>query len=202
MPKNDQALMRYILLVIGLNFLCFSYSQELQFYQEKLDFTINANEFRLDGLYVFNNGTADTIKQFIMYPFPQSPGLGKIKTLSIEALYPLNDSSVLVNFDQKAAGFRLQVYPYDTAIIRVKYAQTVPHRKAEYILTSAQQWRRPLQQADFTLSIPFDLKVDSLSYDADSLIFSKGVVRYEWNFKDFKPDRNFFVSFSRIAKNE
>ncbi|MCB2219583.1 MAG: hypothetical protein KQI35_04245 [Bacteroidetes bacterium] len=193
--------MRYILLVLFLQIIGFSYSQGLQFYKEKLDFTLRFDEFNLDGYYFFYNQSPDTIKQFILYPFPQSSGLGEITTISIKSLYPGIDSSVLVNFNQKAAGFRVKVYPLDSAVIHVNYIQTVPHRKAEYILTTTQEWNRPLAKADFTLSIPFNLKVDSLSYDADSLFFSSGKVIYKWNFTNFKPDRNFFVSFSKIEKN-
>ncbi len=183
-----------ILLFVG----CYSTTQNLQFFGEKLDFNMSTNEFTVDGLYYFRNTTPDTIRQYMLYPFPQNPELGDIISIKGHSIYPEMKGSVIINFDQKAARFRLMIYPYDTAVVKIIYKQTITTNKAEYILTSTKAWNRPLEQADFTLSIPFDSRVDSLSYDADSLILSEDHILYKWYFRDFMPPKNFFVSFSKI----
>jgi hypothetical protein len=48
------------------------------------------------------------------------------------------------------------------------------------------------------MSLPMNLKIDSLSYDADEMLFSDEGLMYTWRFNEFMPQRNFFVSFSKI----
>ena len=132
------------------------------------------------------------------YPFPQNPELGKVKSVEGNSVYPEMKAPVVVNFDQKAARFRLKVFPFDTAVVRISYVQLIPNHKAKYILTSTKAWKKPLEKADFTLKIPIDIKIDSLSFDADSLLFFKDYLLYKWEFKDFMPDKNFTVFFSEL----
>ena len=194
--------MRY-LFVGFLFFQLFSvFCQKLHFEKEKLDFSMSESEFKLEGFYCFKNHSTDTIRQFLLYPFPQSQGLGEILSISVNAQYPRYDTMILANFNQKAASFKLMIYPNDSAIIHVIYIQSVPNCKAEYVLTSTKAWNQPLEQADFTLTIPFNSRVDSLSYDADSLLLSVESAVYKWHFREFMPNRNFFVSFSKIEKSK
>ncbi len=197
--KNVMLKLLFLFFIITNSNLVFS--QPFQFYHEKLDFSISQNEFKLDGLYMFRNTSDDTVRSFLLYPFPQTPGLGEVTMVDVNPVYPQFEEKALAGFNQKAARFRVLIYPHDTAVVRVIYKQTAPNKKAEYILTSTQAWNRPLEQADFTLTIPFDTIIDSLSYDADSLLFSKGKVIYKWNLTDFMPEHNFFVSYKKIQRN-
>ncbi|MCD4696641.1 MAG: hypothetical protein K8S16_10425 [Bacteroidales bacterium] len=175
-----------------------SFTQNLQFFKEKLDFTITNTEFTVDGIYFFRNNTQDTIRQYLLYPFTQNPELGEVTSIKGNSIYPEMKNPVIVNFDQKAARFKLLVYPNDTAVVRIIYKQAITNNKAEYILTSTKAWNRPLEQADFTLKIPIKVKIEELSYDADSLLIKHDHLLYKWYFKDFMPPKNFFVSFSEI----
>jgi hypothetical protein len=179
-----------------INFI--SFSQGIQFYREKLDFEITDSIFTVDGTYFCRNTTPDTIKQYMLYPFPENEELGEVFSVDGKATYPDKNLEVIKGFNQKAAHFRLIIYPYDTAVTRIVYRQNITNKKAEYILTSTKAWNQPLEKADFTLKIPTDCKIDSLSYDADSLYFSEENLLYKWYFKNLMPDRNFFVSFSKV----
>jgi hypothetical protein len=136
----------------------------------------------------------------MLYPFPQNTELGNVTSVVGSSVYPEKDPNVIKSFNQKAAHFRLKIHPYDTAVIHIIYKQEIKNNMAEYILTSTQAWNKPLEKADFTLKIPINIKIDSLSYNADSLCCFKDYFLYKWYFKDFMPDRNFYVSFSRIKK--
>jgi len=192
--------MKYLPLLIFLLIFNRAFPQPFQFYREKLDFSITQDEFMLDGLYMFRNNSADTVHSFLLYPFPQTPGLGEVTSVEVNSVYPKFSGKALTGFNQKAARFRVLIYPKDTAVVHVIYKQQIPNQNAEYILTSTQAWNRPLKRADFTLTIPMDTRIDSLSYDADSLLFTGGKVKYKWRFTDFMPERNFFVSFQKIHK--
>jgi hypothetical protein len=190
--------MKYILFIVLFLVSSLSFSQNLQFFKEKLNFNITKTDFTVDGLYYFRNTTTDTIKQYLSYPFSQISGLEDVISVEANSVYPEMKAPALVNFDQKAARFRLKVLPFDTAVVRISYVQSIPNNKAEYILTSTKAWDKPLEKAYFTLKLPINHKVDSLSYDADSLLIRDGYLLYKFYFKDFMPKRNFYVSFSRI----
>ncbi|MCB0805235.1 MAG: hypothetical protein KDC05_05505, partial [Bacteroidales bacterium] len=90
-------------------------AQPFQFYREKLDFSIQSELFELNGLYMFRNNTNDTVHSFLLYPFPQTAGLGEVTDISVDPVYPFFDESALAGFNQKAARFRVLIYPKDTA---------------------------------------------------------------------------------------
>jgi len=177
-----------------------SLAQNLQFVKEKLNFEITESEFTVDGTYYFRNSSPDTVKQYMLYPFPENLELGEVTSVEGSSVYPEKDLNVIRNFNQKAAHFRLKIYPEDTAVTHIVYKQEIKKNKAEYILTSTQAWNKPLKKADFTLKVPIHIKIDSLSYNADSLCCFENYLLYKWYFKDFMPNRNFYVSFSRIEK--
>lgn len=190
--------MKYLLSTIILFISPFSFSQSLQFVKEKINFEITESEFVVDATYYFRNNSSDTIKQYMLYPFPENSELGKVTSVEGSAVYPERDLAVIKNFNQKAAHFRLKIYPDDTAVTHIVYKQEITNRKAEYILTSTKAWNKSLEKADFTLKVPIHLKIDSLSYNADSLCCFENYYLYKWYFNNFMPDRNFYVSFSRI----
>ena len=190
--------MKYFLLIILFQTSSFSFTQNLRFYQENLKFNITETDFTVDGLYYFRNSTPDTIKQYMSYPFPQISGLGEVKSVEGTSLYPEMKAPLIVNVNQEAARFRLMVYPFDTAVVRITYVQLITDHKVEYILTSTKTWKEPLEKADFTLELPIDLKIDSLSYDGDSILIKDGYLFYKFHFTDFLPDKNFSVTFSKI----
>jgi len=190
--------MKNILFTFLFLFSTLSFSQDLQFVKEKIDFEISECEFVVDAVYYFRNNSSDTIKQYMRYPFPENTELGEVKSVVGSAVYPEKDLDVIKNFNQKAAHFRLKIYPEDTAVTHIVYKQEIINQKAEYILTSTKAWNKPLEKADFTLKVPMDIKIDSLSYNADSLCCTKDYLLYKWYFKDFMPDRNFYVSFSKV----
>jgi hypothetical protein len=190
--------MKIVLILIFFLISLVSFSQGIQFYQEKLDFEITDSVFTVEGTYYFRNTTNDTIRQFMLYPFPENSELGEVISVKGNAVYPNKSLEVIKGFNQKAAHFRLVIFPKDSAITHIVYKQKITNQKAEYILTSTKAWNRPLEKADFSLKIPMDSRIDSLSYNADSLCCSKEYLMYKWQFEDFMPDRNFYVSFSKV----
>ena len=184
------------LLLLCINLI--SFSQGIQFYREKLDFDISDSVFTVDGIYYFSNTTHDTIKQYMLYPFPEDEELGEVFSVEGNAIYPNKNLEVIKGFNQKAAHFRLIIYPNDTAVTHIIYKQKITHQKAEYVLTSTKAWNRPLENAEFSIKIPMDTRIDSLSYNADSLCCSKDYLMYKWYFKNLMPEHNFYVSFSKL----
>ncbi len=73
--------MKYLLSVFLCLYGYLSFSQSLEFVKEKLDFEITETEFTVDGIYYFKNTSPDTIKQYMLYPFPENPELGQVTSV-------------------------------------------------------------------------------------------------------------------------
>lgn len=190
--------MKQILFILLFLYSTMSFTQKLQFYKEKLDFEISKDEFKLDGLYFFRNNSDDTLRQYLLYPFPQNPNLGEIIYVDGSSVYPKKDDDIIKSYNQKAAYFRLKVNPQDTAVTNIIYIQEIYNNEAEYVLTSTHVWKKPLEKAVFTLKVPLDIKIDSLAYKEDTILIKNDHLLYKWKFEDFLPNQNFYISFSQI----
>jgi hypothetical protein len=191
--------LKQILIIFQLVLLtCILNAQRFEFYQETLVFEVSESEFGVNGFYFFKNRTQDTIRQFLLYPFPAVSESAEIVSIQSESLYPGGKEDGVAGWNQKGARIRLFILPFDTAVLNIRYKQSLADTQAEYILTSTQFWEQPLEVAVFEMNLPVSLKVDSLSYDADEMVFSEEGLMYTWRFMDFMPQRNFFVSFSKI----
>lgn len=173
-------------------------AQQFEFYKEKLEFELSESGFSVNGAYFFRNNAKDTIRQFLLYPFPDKAKIGDITVVEGASIYPDKKNDVVVGWNQKAARLRLFILPFDTAVLNIRYNQALVRKQAEYILTSTQRWQKPLEDAMIRMHLPMDLKIDSLSYDADEMVFTDVGLMYTWRFYEFMPQQNFFVSFSKI----
>lgn len=87
--------------------------------------------------------------------------------------------------------------PFRVGKYKIFYRQRLYGNKAEYILTTAEYWGKPLQVANFQLEIPAHVKIDSLSYEPDSVDVGQDISRYFWQKSNFMPNKNFIILFDR-----
>lgn len=157
---------------------------ELEFVSEKIDFTITSSLFTINGIYVFANNTENEIRQTILFPFSN-----KVDSLKVKRVYNLTYDENL-NYQKVANGiaFKMIVLPMDTVNINISYRQKTDKENI-YILESTQTWEKPLQKADYSLSIDNSVMIDSLSLRPDTLINNV----YYWTKTEFYPNENFKV---------
>lgn len=182
----------FILIIFTGNSL---FSQKLSFYKEDLKFQLDTNSFTVDGLYYFSNSDSVKISQFIFYPFPVDETFGTIDT----ALVYDSTLKKKIEFsrikDNKGISFPLSIEGYGFRKIRIYYRQELKENKAEYILKTTQNWGKPLETADYTLTIPDKIKIDSISYPADKIIQINASLIYYWSKKNFLPQKDFLIYF-------
>lgn len=158
--------------------------KKLEFVNEKIDFSITSLMFTINGIYVLVNNTENVIRQMILFPFSN-----KVDSLKVKLVYNLTYNENL-NYQKVPNGiaFKMIVLPMDTVSINISYCQKT-NKENIYILESTQTWEKPLQKADYSLSIDNSVTIDSLSLRPDTLIDNV----YYWTKTEFYPNENFKV---------
>jgi len=186
-----------LLLHVLLFFSCLSlFPQNLQFYREDLNFEIKDQYFYVSGIYFFCNTSDKEIKQVLVYPFPKdSLAYGEVDSVSI--VNPENNS--LVNIIKKKPDeiyFPVVVKPYKTSKYKIFYRQKILNHRAEYILITTHAWHKPFEIVNYNLRFPIDVRIDSITYQPDSIINTKNYIMFKWQKKDFMPDKNLLIWFN------
>ncbi|MCD6112970.1 MAG: DUF4424 family protein [Bacteroidales bacterium] len=176
----------------------FSYSQNIEFYKEDLSFEIKNNYFYVDGIYHFCNVSDKPLKNILLYPFPQDSAYGHIDSVQIEEIG--NKKNVLIRYNNKNALFKVNLESYGIKKYKIAYRQKLLEQKAEYILTTTQQWNKPFENASYKLIVPKSLEIDSISYKEDSIKIIQDKIYYFWKKKNFMPYKNFIVYFKSPKK--
>jgi hypothetical protein len=169
-------------------------AQDLQFYREELDFRIGEGFFYMDGIYHFCNIGSDSLNTILFYPFPVDEKYGDVDTFLVQDL----TDGHKVTIDRQARqgiGFWIALPPYGIKKYRIYYRQPLLGHQAEYILTTTKAWKRPLESAVFTLSVPSEIRITSFSIAPDDHQDGPVYSLFYWKRSGFLPDTNFVVVF-------
>jgi hypothetical protein len=174
--------------------LVFSLSA-LEFFREDLDFVLSEAQFEVSGTYFFRNETDREIKRILFYPFPADSSYGEITTFS--AICVIDSADVSKGFSDKGANFIVNLKPGESKGYFLSYKQKIYGNKAEYILTTTKAWGKPFEEVNYTLAIPKEILLDSLSYFPDSLTTFDDSYKLFYHKTIFMPDRNFQIFFKQ-----
>lgn len=156
---------------------------QVRFFSESIDFSIDSAHFSVNGLYHFSNRTDQNLKQTILFPFPENEetSVNRVDNLTYNTQIPYHQT-------ENGITFKLHLLPFDTIILNISYSQKVS-TKNTYILESSQAWNEPLENASYSLKYNSSIVIDSLSISPDS----EQDNIYYWNKTDFYPSENFEV---------
>ncbi|MCF8365294.1 MAG: hypothetical protein K9H16_05905 [Bacteroidales bacterium] len=185
----------YWLLLI-INFSINSFGQNISFYAEDLDFYLTDSTFEVDGLYYFRNNSTHDIKQMLFYPFPDIEKYGEITFIKIQI--EGDTTSMLATQSAKGSLFKVKIPANGEVAYRINYGQKLKSCEAKYIITTTQAWHEPFEFANYSLSFPETMNVDSVSISPDSTAIEAGLKKYFWQRKDFMPDRDFIFWIGKI----
>lgn len=171
------------------------YGQNVSFYAEDLNFSLNASTFEVDGLYYFRNHTEKEVKQMLFYPFPDIEKYGEITFIRIHIQG--DTTSMLSTKSSKGSLFKLKVPPNGEAVYCISYGQKMKSKEAKYIITTTQKWNEPFEFAKYTLTFPENLMMDSVSILPDTTGFIENKILYRWQMENFMPTVDFVFRFSR-----
>ena len=182
----------FIILFFSIDVYC----HPLEFIQEDISFSIQDSFFCVDGIYYICNVTDKPVNNILFYPFPIDSLYGIVDSVLI---YNLTDTIPLEIIKRKENGFsfKISLEPFRVGKYKIFYRQKLNGNKAEYILTTTKYWGKPLQIANFQLDIPNHIKIDSLSFEPDSIYVNQDINKYFWQMIDFMPDKNFIIIFDR-----
>lgn len=170
-------------------------AQRTEFYKEDLHFYLEPNYFITEGFYYFSNNDSANNNHIIFYPFPTGNKYGKVDSVSVFDNTFKKEISFSQQKNNTGISFPLTLEGYGFRKIKIVYRQRLYGNIAEYILTTTKNWGKPLETANYSLTIPVKIRIDSLSYPADSVKFDNKRNTYYWNKKNFLPKENFMIYF-------
>jgi len=189
--------MKSIIIVIFFLLIFFSLSaaDDLTFKAEKINFRLERDCFYVGGTYYFENQTSEEINRLLFYPFPMDSTYATPDSLF--AVNLTDNRSVICSATEKGFSFTVNIETAGVDSIRLGYRQLIKGSKAEYILTSTASWKRPLEKAEYTLTIPAGLKIQNFSYLPDRMETKGEELIFFWEKTNFMPDQNFVVEFEK-----
>ena len=196
--------MRISFIKVNLNFIIFltllfscGYSQLPEFVSEKIEVDINDGFYLITGEYFFHNPYSAPIKRSLFYPFKLDSNL-----IYPDSIKVLDQENTNIKFIKSKTGiyFSLEIPSYKTVKYEVFYSQSTNSNKAEYILTTTQKWGKALKKADFVIILPFEFKLQFLSYEFDTVEKTGGKIIYKIHKENFMPVKNLVVEWARKLK--
>ena len=177
-------MIRYIFLLLTITPLYLDAQNSLQFFGEKIDFSIDQKRFSVNGIYYFSNNTGKATRKSILFPFPKDSD-----SLTVKRIYNLTyKESIDYQKSEDAVAFQIMVLPGDTVKLNMAYSLNT-EKENVYILESTKTWGQGLKWADYSLTFDHSVQVDSLSLKPDSITHDV----FYWNKKNFYPENNFKV---------
>lgn len=170
-------------------------AQDVEFYREDINFKISQSHFTVDGKYHFCNISTDSIRIPIFYPFPLDSLYGDVDNIRVVNLGTGEDVE-FASSSPRGIHFSIVLAPLEITAYRIAYRQKIIAGRAEYILTTTRHWDKPFEIVKYSLTIPIDIKLDSCSYQPDSIFVSTAEKQYFWKKRNFLPQKNMLFWFS------
>ncbi len=183
---------RISLLIITLLTIAVS-ATGLDFFREDIEFELGSATFKVDGVYYFRNNSSREINRVLFYPIPVDSLYGE--AIETKAIALADSSDCLVKVQPNGFFFSIHLKPYQKGRFHLAYTQNLKGKQAEYILTSTQNWGKSLEEVNYQLSIPQNIKIDSISYLPDSLQTKQGKHIFHYHRIDFQPEKNMIIKF-------
>lgn len=184
-----------ILLVTGIfltSVLSVCSQDKLKFDEEYLTFEISRNLFQVSGVYLFSAN--DSIEHLILYPFPVERVYGKAFDIFVKDVK--TGKSLPFSMAKDSSGIRFRTKVSGSSQLQIGYSQVLKSNRAKYILTTTQNWGRPLKFADYKLVVDSGIVITSFSMEPQQKIIQGGKTVYFWQKTDFMPTSDFEVQFN------
>ncbi len=188
--------MRYFtsVLFLFIFLICTTANAQIEFFKEDLQFELNKNFFTVAGDYYFRNIGDHDIKATLFYPIPRDSLLGYYDSVKVTYSSQQTDSPITIR-KENGFFFNVEINSKTSAKYSVSYRQKLLGNKAKYIFTTTNTWGKPLECANFRLSFPKNIRIDSISIIPDSLMEIDEVYTVFWTRENFMPGKDFVILF-------
>lgn len=177
--------------------------KKIEFSHETICFTVNPDSsVKVEAVYnFFSHAKRATIIE-IIYPFPRKSWLlpPELQSLKISANNSIED--IKPRRYSRKWKFPVLFEPNIPTDIYIDYSQKSLTNKSEYILTTANNWKKPLKSADFTIRIPEKYELLKCNYPYIEAPARDGFKCYLIQKKNFKPVKNLTFSWKSAVDAE
>ena len=176
-----------IILIFGTIFYSKAQNNVL-FFEEYIDFSLDSNYFCVNGIYSFQNKNNQDITQPILFPFAdESTEIDSIRIINLHS-----GRNIDFNLKDHFICFTIYLPVNDTVDVNIFYRQKTS-AKNKYIISSTQSWGKPLEKATYTLTADKNIRIKSFSYLPDSIKEFADKTLYTWEKYNFMPKEDFEI---------
>jgi hypothetical protein len=147
------------------------------------------------GEYFFAAKDGAALTTAVVYPFPVD------STIVFPHAISVTDRTGAVSFqshpEQAMILLPVNVAKGDTSKTTVTYRQKLRGNVGRYILTTTQNWQKPLGKCMYEVSVPRDVTLTFLSYESDTVFEKKGALVYRFGKDNFMPTKDLVFSFKK-----
>jgi hypothetical protein len=172
--------------------------QPVVFASESIAVFVDVRFLRVEGVYVLRNESPDLHTQKLFYPFPVDslhPRPGYVSVRSADRPVPFRKA-------QRGVHFSLDIPADSTASVRVVYEQECYDNTGCYILTSTAAWDRPLEAADFEITVADGVELESVTYDVVPAEERPAGRVYRFGRKNFMPEKDLCLRWRPASADE
>jgi hypothetical protein len=161
--------------------------QGMVFAREHISIVLDGASIAVDGAYVLRNPTPHDLVRSLLYPFP------------VDSTHPFPDSISVwqnqktVTFARSGDGviFSVAVAAQQSAVFRVVYTQRCLDNSGCYILTTTSAWKRPLESAEFEVTLAAGVELEWTAYELTPAGNDEGRRTYGLTQQQFMPEQDF-----------
>lgn len=163
----------------------------VDFIRERIAIDVYGDSVSVTGTYWFRVNTDSTGRFPIRYPFPVDEQHGYPSRVQVTGA---DGEPISCTHDTTLSSVH---FPLDLGnpSFTVSYTQHISATNTRYILTTTAAWEQPLEYAEFTISIPEDYQLLSLSYEYDDMQSQNGRRIFSFAREQFMPVRDLVVSW-------
>jgi len=165
-----------------------------EFTGEEVTITLEPERARVAGVYRFHNPAEKPQTLKLRYPFARGPEFGEPENVVVR---DVAGTSLPYRWQRGDVEFDLAVPPRAEARVSVSYEQDCYADKFTYILTSAREWGRPIDEVAYVVEAPYQLAPVECPYKLEEAAAREVLVRYELRRENFYPDVDLTLRWRR-----
>lgn len=178
----------------------------VHFAREEITMDVRPGTLEVRGMYHFTCSAREPLVASVFYPFPLDsthlyPDSIELRTPSADRRSPnagvQSPTLERCSFVRQDSGvaFRMRFRPEGEDSFSAYYRQQVKANSATYIVTTTRKWKRPIDLAQFRITVPASFKDVMLTFKADSVVRSDSTATYFFTGKKFYPDKDVTVTW-------
>jgi hypothetical protein len=169
------------------------------FTDEEVTITLSPDRVQTRGTYTFFNPADDETKLTLAYPFAAGNGMGPAENV---AVHDEAGSSIPFAWGDGEISFDVAVPAGGRADVAVSFEQPCAADNFTYILTTARQWPKPLERAQFVVEAPASFGPVASTYPLERLAYDGAVVKYGFTREKFRPEEELTLSWKPTTSGD